>query len=176
MLEVSINTKNNNPNINYEKVGNTNDGRVIYETTNLKTNQKSKFTVPQQNVDKFDKVINEMAKFSLNKYDNPTKMVQKVYLGNVFGAVAGAGLSAFLTKNSSTTKRVLGVIGGSIGGLVVGAMTSLFVILSDITSKVVKFGKFSKDLDVKPYSETSNQKIEEKSTQEPEKKLEQKAG
>lgn len=137
--------------VTYNRVDTTSDGLAIYEIKNQTTQKVQKCSVPEKNVDKFEKFIDK-SYGDFGYFDNPLKVAQKSHKYCMLGAIVGGATSAYLTRNSSTIKKIL----GSIGGSVVGILGAAIIATASIVRKALNFAKTGKELGVKIYQEEND--------------------
>lgn len=142
----------NNP--NYNKIGATTDGRLLYEVKDVTSGNYQNYTVAQENADKYESLIN-----STHKDFAPMKIAKQSHLATISGSIAGAGIAAYLTRKSSTTKKVIGTIGGCIGGILTAATITALILISKFAKNI----KQAKNLDLRKYNEENppEQKVSE---------------
>ena len=167
MVDINIST---NTTIPYMPAvtGKTSDGRIIYETKDAKTGKVNKFSIPEENQDKFEKIVQEAQK-KYGKYNtNPEKKVaQAAHLATLGGAIAGGALTASLIKTKSKTGRFFKTIGGALGGAAVAGIALAGAILYPF----IKLSKELKNLGYKPLNEPAAEikpEIKEPETEEKE--------
>lgn len=166
MVDINIST---NTTIPYMPAvtGKTSDGRIIYETKDTVTGKVTKFSIPEENQDKFEKVVQEVQK-KYGKYNtNPEKKVaQAAHLATLGGAIAGGALTASLIKTKSKTGRFFKTIGGALGGAAVAGIALAGAILYPF----IKLSKELKNLGYKPLNEPAVEIKPEKKEPETEEK------
>lgn len=140
--------------VKYEKFGKTKDGRVIVGVKNEKTGEFDKFTIPEENVDKFEKFLNKTNDFVNvgNKLKDNSNAIQTIYAQNIIGAMLGGAITATFMKTTSKIKKFFGVTAGALGGV----MLSSILILAGIIKKVNGLAKSANNLqklDIQKYEE-----------------------
>lgn len=142
------------PQVKYEKFGKTEDGRVIVGVKNEKTGEFDKVTIPEENVDKFEKFLNKTNDFVNvgNKFKDNSNAMQTIYAQNIIGAMLGGAITATFMKTTSKIKKFFGVTAGALGGV----MLSSILILAGIIKKVNGLAKSAnnlQNLDIQKYEE-----------------------
>lgn len=142
------------PQVKYEKFGKTEDGRVIVGVKNEKTGEFDKVTIPEENVDKFEKFLNKTNDFVNvgNKFKDNSNAMQTIYAQNIIGAMLGGAITATSMKTTSKIKKFFGVTAGALGGV----MLSSILILAGIIKKVNGLAKSAnnlQNLDIQKYEE-----------------------
>lgn len=142
------------PQVKYEKFGKTEDGRVIVGVKNEKTVEFDKVTIPEENVDKFEKFLNKTNDFVNvgNKFKDNSNAMQTIYAQNIIGAMLGGAITATFMKTTSKIKKFFGVTAGALGGV----MLSSILILAGIIKKVNGLAKSAnnlQNLDIQKYEE-----------------------
>lgn len=151
MVDINISTNTTIPVMPAAK-GKTSDGRIIYETKDTVTGKVTKFSIPEENQDKFEKVVQEVQK-KYGKYNtNPEKKVaHTAHLATLGGAIAGGALTASLIKTKSKTGRFFKTIGGALGGVIAASIALAGAILYPM----LKYTKELKNLGYKPLNESA---------------------
>lgn len=127
-----------------KEVGKTPDGEIIYETKSNKTGNITKFSIPEENKDKFEKLVDKIHK-KYGKYDaEPEKVfVRSLNLAVLGGAILGSALTASLIKTKSKIGRFAKTIGGALGGSVIAVAaltTAVFYPLIKYTKTLKNMG------------------------------------
>lgn len=154
MSEISNVNSQSIPQVKYEKFGKTEDGRVIVGVKNEKTGEFDKVTIPEENVDKFEKFLNKTNDFVNvgNKFKDNSNAMQTIYAQNIIGAMLGGAITATFMKTTSKIKKFFGVTAGALGGV----MLSSILILAGIIKKVNGLAKSAnnlQNLDIQKYEE-----------------------
>ncbi len=167
MVNINI-TTNTMLTITPKEVGKTSDGKVIYETKNPKTDSTIKFTIPEENQDKFEKLVQEVHQ-KYGKYDaNPEKKFAKTsHYATLGGAILGGALTASLIKTKSKMGKFAKTLGGAIGGMVVASLA----LAGSIIYPMIKYTKEIKNMGYKLLEETSPKIKEERAFETEEKEL-----
>ena len=146
----------------------TSDGRIIYETKYPETGQTIKFSIPEENQDKFEKLVQEIHT-KYGKYNiNPEKKFQKAaHLATLGGAIIGGALTASLIK----TKSRIGKFAKTIGGAAAGVIISSIALTGAILHPIIKYSKALKNIGYKPITNPSpmikeNQEVKPKPKEE----------
>ncbi len=150
MVDINISTNTTIP-FMPAATGKTADGRIIYETKDAKTGKVTKFSIPEENQDKFEKIVQEVQK-KYGKYNtNPEKKVaQAAHLATLGGAIAGGALTASLIKTKSKMGKFTKTLAGALGGVVAASLALTGAILYPI----IKYTKELKNLGYKPLDES----------------------
>lgn len=137
----------------YQRLGKTPEGRVIVGVKNDKGGY-DKVTVPEENVDKFEKFLDKTNNFiSLgNKFENKQKLKHTFYGINIIGAIVGGALTAALMKSSSNVKKILGVALGSMAGIVVAGCSVIAGLMVKTQGYFSSAGEIQK-LDIQKYKD-----------------------
>ena len=147
------------------RVGATQDGRIIYQMTSPDGESQGHLSVAAKDCDKFEKSYNTIVetasavqKFS-EKYSTKESMKQlrkKTRLWALSTAtVAGVGVNFFTGKFKGKyigLKQFLAVCSATIAGYILG---NLIGVKATVPSDVTKFSKATQDItkmDIKPYS------------------------
>ena len=167
MVDINITTNTILP-ITPKEVGKTSDGRIIYETKYPNTESTIKFTIPEENQDKFEKLVNEVHK-KYGKYNvNPEKKFKKTsHYTALGGAILGGALTASLIKTKSKIGKFAKTIGGAIGGIVIASLA----LAGSILYPLIKYTKEIKNMGYKTLKESptiKEAKEENNKTQEKE--------
>lgn len=154
-----------------KEVEKTSDGRIIYETKYPQTGQTIKFSIPEENQDKFETLVQEIHT-KYGKYNiNPEKKFRKAaHLATLSGAIIGGALTASLIK----TKSGIGKFAKTIGGAFAGVIISSIALTGAILHPIIKYTKALKDIGYKPLKEASPIIKEEKVAKEESAKSEEK--
>ncbi len=132
----------------YHRLGHTEDGKAIYEVKDDYTQKYKKYTVPEENADKYEKFCDSLANSSLRGFTSD-KFIRKIGISGGAGALAGTGIALLLTKKSKVSKKVLGGLSGAILGGIVGAIGYL----AYFVNKVGKVLSEAKKLGIEDYKE-----------------------
>lgn len=132
----------------YHRLGHTEDGKAIYEVKDDYTQKYKKYTVPEENADKYEKFCDSLANSSLRGFTSD-KFIRKIGISGGAGALAGTGIALLLTKKSKVSKKVLGCLSGAILGGIVGAIGYL----AYFVNKVGKVLSEAKKLGIEDYKE-----------------------
>ena len=146
------------------RVGMTQNGRVIYEITDYSGNEAGKMTVPVQDADTFEKSYKDIIetapkiqKYALEhsseKDGKRRKNLSRIIMAG--GAVIGAGVPIYMTRKSSTIKQVLAAAGGLVAGLAAGFGISLKMTSPPGMMKFSKAAKNISNMDIQPLNETA---------------------
>jgi len=145
---MTVSSVNNNE--RFKTVGKTSDGRVIVEVKDWTSDKYAKSTLPEENVDKFEKMTNELhAKYSKYTDNHYKKLYQLVYFNAILSTTAGAALTAAFTKSKSGFGRFFKTTAGALGGFLAGCL----VLTGVIGAKAIGIGKEVKKLGLKPYKD-----------------------
>ncbi len=146
-----------------KKVEKTSDGRIIYETKYPQTGQTFKFTIPEENQDKFEKLVQEIhTKYGKYNINSERKLSQAAHLATLGGAIVGGALTASLIKTKSKMGKFAKTIGGALGGVII----STVALTGAIVYPIIKYTKAIKDIGYKPLKEASPIIKEENVTKE----------
>ena len=150
MVDINITTNSMLP-ITPKEVGKTSDGKIIYETKYPNTGSTTKFTIPEENQDKFEKLVYKVHE-KYGKYDvNPEKKFAKAaHLATLSGAIIGGALTASLIKTKSKMGKFAKTIGGAIGGVVIASLA----LAGSIIYPMIKYTKEIKNMGYKPLKES----------------------
>ena len=121
------------PKVNFfQQIGETSDGRVIYQ---IKDEDKyKKITVPKENQDRFEKLNQDMqiaTEGAMSRQANKEN-IKKIRRATLFTGVVGAGLGCFLARNKKTLTKVFSTISGSFIGVVGAVLYYANDLLKDI--------------------------------------------
>ncbi len=139
------------------RVGNTQDGRAVYQLSNP-NGEVANISIAQKDCDKFEKSFNEMMRLTpeLQKYaeqGGQEKMAKRKKASRwVVGGstVAGLALPIILTRKAKVGKQILWAILGTVTGFVGGAFAASKMV---IPAELKKFAKVQKELstiDIQP--------------------------
>ena len=133
-----------------KEVGKTSDGRIIYETKYLKTGSTMKFTIPENNQDKFEKLVRDIHK-KYDKYgENPSKKFKKaLHTTTLIGAILGGILTASFIKTKSKIGKLAKIFSGTLGGAVVSSI----ILASSILYPMVKYTNEIKNMGYKSFED-----------------------
>ena len=150
MVDINISTNTTIPVMPAAK-GKTSDGRIIYETKDTVTGKVTKFSIPEENQDKFEKLVYKVHE-KYGKYDvNPEKKFAKAaHLATLSGAIIGGALTASLIKTKSKMGKFAKTIGGAIGGVVIASLA----LAGSIIYPMIKYTKEIKNMGYKPLKES----------------------
>ena len=145
----------------YHRLNNAPKGYALYEVRDEQTHKYKKYTVPEENADRFEKFIDGL---NDSTFKNITErgFIRKVQIAGGAGAFLGAGISLLFTRNSKVMKKVL----GGIGGALLGSFAVVCGFFVNIANKLGNLASQSKDLGIQPYKES------EKSVNETDKTVE----
>ncbi len=151
-----------------KEVEKTPDGRIIYETKYPETGQTIKFSIPEENQDKFEKLVQEIhTKYGKYNINPEKKFSQAAHLATLGGAIIGGALTASLIKTKSRVGKFAKTIGGAFAGVIIGSIALTGAILHPI----LKYSKALKNLGYKPITTPSpmikeNQEVKPKPKEE----------
>ncbi len=165
MVNINITTNSMLPAIPKE-TGKTADGRIIYETK-YQTGKVIKFTIPEENQDKFEKVVQEIhKKYGQYNVEPEKKLAKAAHLATLGGALLGGALTASLIKTKSQMGKFAKTLTGALGGVVIASMALTGAILYPI----IKYTKELKNLGYKQLDDPSLEIKEEKNEPKTEEK------
>ena len=149
-----------------KETGETSDGQIIYETKYSQTGKVKNFTIPEENKDKFEKVIQEVhKKYGKYNIDPEKKFTKAAHLATLGGAIIGGALTASLIKTKSKMGKFTKTLGGALGGVVVATLALTGAIVYPITKYTRELKKLGfKPLEMPPQetAKTNDPKTEEK--------------
>lgn len=167
MVDINITTNSMLP-VMPVAVGKTSDGKIIYETKFPKTGEVKKFTVPEENQDKFEKTVQELhKKYGQYNVEPEKKLAKAAHIATLGGALLGGALTASLIKTKSKMGKFAKTLTGALGGVVIASMALAGAILYPI----VKYTKELKNLGFKPLDKSVveiKHEIKESETEEKE--------
>ena len=167
MASVNITTNAMLP-ITPKEVAKTSDGLVIYETKNPQTETNSRFSIPEENKDKFEKLVQEVhTKYGKYNINPKEKFAKAAHIATLIGAVAGGSLTAAFIK----TETKLGKLTKTLVGALCGVLASNLALTGAILYPFFKYAKEMNKLGYKPIASIPQTIKEEKI--EPAKKEEQ---
>ena len=157
------------------RVGMTQNGRVIYEITDYSGNEVlEKPHTKYQNfvhmcdflasADTFEKSYKDIIETApkIQKYalehSSEKDVKRRKNLSRIImaaGAVIGAGVPIYMTRKSSTIKQVLAAAGGLVAGLAAGFGISLKMTSPPGMMKFSKAAKNISNMDIQPLNETA---------------------
>lgn len=144
----------------FKPIGKTDDGKVIVNVKNLADEGYTRYIVPDENIDKFEKATNNFQDkyrpFAENHYSKGNKVL---HMTAVAGATLGGAVAAACLKpNAKAMGKFLKVAGGALAGWVTATIVLGAVVLKD----VIGYGKTIKKLGavVEPMLKTQSQNIE----------------
>lgn len=127
----NINMQNTNAYGSIDKIGKTNNGRVVYQITDSNGNIAGKMSIPEKDCDTFEKSYNSIIESApkLQAYAQTTtpedmKKKQK-RIGWTIGIGSGIGgfIGIYLSRNMKTWKQILTTLAGTVAGF----LTSSYV-------------------------------------------------
>ena len=134
------------PNIEiFQKIGRTNDNRVIYQVE--QDGKCAKFTLPAEQEDSFDKTNDKIANTIKNDINSlNSKKAQGI---GIVSTILGGCLGYYLTRNKKalTTALVSGLTGITAG------LTSILLFFTSTIKNVKNSVKSIKDFDLKEYKD-----------------------
>lgn len=167
MASVNMNTNTMIP-VTPKEVAKASDGLIIYETKNPQTETNSRFSIPEENKDKFEKLVQEVhTKYGKYNINPKEKFAKAAHIATLIGAVAGGSLTAAFIK----TETKLGKLTKTFAGALCGVIVSSLALTGAIVYPIFKYTKEIKNLGYKPIEQTIPTTKEEKI--EPAKKEEQ---
>lgn len=144
------------------KIGMTENGRVVYQVIDGKGQEAGKMSIPQKDCDVFEKSYRDIMETApkLQKFaekhstEESRKKLKKTSNWTIgLCTVLGAGIGIFKTTNMATWKQVLCTLGTSIAGFAAGiGLSYAFTAPPGIT----KFNKATQNiskLDIQPVQE-----------------------
>lgn len=143
----------------FHRLDNAPKGLALYEVQDDQTKKYKKITVPEENADRFEKMIGEISQSSLRNFSSD-KFIKQVSLAGSLSAVAGCGISFLFTRKS----KFLTKIAGGLGGAFLGAFAAVSAMFFNLINKLGNLSKMSKNLGIKEYKEEKS--LEEKSVKE----------
>lgn len=177
MVDVNIITNSTSYNVP-KKVGRTSDGRIIYETPAPKTvetkttadekvvsvvrepkpGEVTRFTIPEGNEDKYEKLVDEFTKkFDRYKINPDKRMAKDFQLAAFGGAIIGGALTAAFIKTKSKTGKFFKTLGGALGGMAFASAALGGVIFYPM----IKYLNKLENLGYKDYKEPEVQQLKE---------------
>ena len=124
----NINVQNQNNYGTVNRVGTTENGRGVYQISDVTGRVAGRVSVAAQDCDKFEKSYQAMMEAApkLQQFAESTtpeemkKKQKKAGWGAAIITAIGAGTAIWFTRNKSFGKQALATIGGTIAGLTVG--------------------------------------------------------
>ena len=144
---------------NVQKIGSTQNGRIVYRVIDSKGEEAGRLTVPQNEVDTFESAYRDIMdtapkiqKFALeNSSEEDIKRRRNLSRAIVCtGGAFGAFIPLMLTKNLSPMKRILTTVAGIITGISGGFAASLAATAPPGTYKFAKASSTFSKLDIQP--------------------------
>lgn len=141
------------------KIGTTENGRVIYQVTDGSGQIAGKMSIPQKDCDVFEKSYKDIMETAPNlqkfaeKHSTPESVKKLKKTSNwIIGlcSLAGAGVGIFKTSKLATWKQVLATTGGLIAGLAAGIGISFAVTTPKGMTKFNKATQNISKLDIQP--------------------------
>lgn len=144
------------------KIGSTENGRVIYQITDSSGQIAGKMSIPQNQCDIFEKSYKDIMETAPNiqKFaekhstaESMQKLKKKSNWITGISTVVGAGIGIFTTSKMKTWKQVLATAAGTIGGYLIGSGAA-FVAISP--PGITKFNKATQNIskiDIQPIQE-----------------------
>ena len=144
------------------KIGNTQNGRTVYQVIDANGREAGKLSLPTTDCDMFEKSYKDILeaapkiqKFA-QEHSSPEdiKKRQKAsrWIVGICAAI-GAGVPIYLTRKASTVKQILTTALGIVGGLTAGFGVSLATTTPPGTMKFSKATKNISKLDIQPVVE-----------------------
>ena len=141
------------------------NGRTMYQVTDSKGNDAGKITVPNSQVDTFEKAYNDILSTApkIQKYvkenssdDDLRKRRIKTQSIVTIGGAVGAFVPLLLTWNKSFLKKVIATGLGIFAGLATGFTAAFIGSMPPGTYKFEKASQTLADLDIQPVIENNN--------------------
>ena len=155
-----------NPYGNIQKIGMTQNGRVVYRVVDSEGGEAGKLSVPQNQTDKFESAYKDVMDSApkIQKYvmeNSSEKDIKKRRNTSraivATGGIIGAAIPIALSKNLSRGKTILATVGGIIAGVSAGFAASLAATTPPGTYKFAKATRTFSKLDIQPVIEDNNQ-------------------
>ena len=144
------------------RIGQTQDGRVVYSVRDPEGNEGGKLSVNSLDVDAFEKSYNKMMNAVPKLQDYTEKAVspdfqkQKNKQANWargIGVAIGSAIPIILTRNKKTWVQVLTTVPGAIAGFIAGAFAGRFILTPPGAISFAKATQTLQNLDIKPIIE-----------------------
>lgn len=84
----------------YHRLDNAPKGLALYEVQDDQTKKYKKITIPEENADRFEKMIDEISQSSLRNFSSD-KFIKQVSLAGSLAAFAGCSISFYLPVNQN---------------------------------------------------------------------------
>jgi len=150
---------------NIQRIGTTQDSRMIYRVIDSNGKESGKLSVPACDADKFESAYKDVMESapkiqqfvienSSEKDIKKRRTLSRVIVGA--GGLIGAIIPVACIKKLSTTKRVLSTVAGIIAGISAGFAASLAVTTPPGTYKFAKATRTFSKLDIQPVDEKRN--------------------
>ena len=147
---------------NIQRVGASENGRVLYRVIDSNGQEAGKLTVAGKDSDKFEQSYKDIMEAApkIQKFvtENSSeedikkrRMTSRLITGG--GALAGLIIPIALTRKASTLKQILSTVAGLVAGLSAGFATSLAVTTPPGTYKFAKASRTISKLDIQPVLE-----------------------
>ncbi len=146
------------------RIGTTQNGRIVYEVIDSNGQEAGKLTIPAQDADTFEKsyydimdAAPKIQKFSL-EHSSAEDMKKRKTASNIMiaaGMIIGAGIPIYLTRKASGWKQVLATVGGVVAGLAAGMGLSFATLTPPGMMKFVKASKNLSKIDVRPFEQNA---------------------
>ena len=142
------------------RIGNSNDGRVIYQVSDPDGKVAGKISVAEQSCDVFEKSYNDLLESApmmqkiAEDYQNPKKQeqIRKTNLwSKIIGASVGLLASSALTRKLKHGWQALICIPSAVAGLALGAYTGARLTTPKEAVKFTQAMQNMSKLDIRPY-------------------------
>ena len=162
MVQNVSNVQKNNDFGNVKRVGETSNGRVIYQIADADGKVAGKVSIANKDCDIFEKSYRDIEEVAPKLQDyalknsSPEKIEKKKKLSKrirLFSTLIGFALPAILIKKGSTWKKGLLTLAGTLSGLIGG---SFLAVKATTPPGAMKFAKATNNLnkiDIQPYRE-----------------------
>lgn len=141
------------------RIGNTPDGRVVYQVIDAEGKEAGKLSLPAQECDVFEKSYKDIMeaapkiqKFA-QQHSSPEDVRKRRNISRTiicFGTAIGAAIPIYLTRNATTAKQIIATSIGILSGLAGGFGLSLATTTPPGTIKFSKATKNLSKLDIQP--------------------------
>ncbi len=165
-INVGISNFKQNSYGNIQRIGASENGRVLYRVIDSNGEEAGKLTVAGKDTDKFEQSYRDIMEAApkIQKYvtENSSeekikkrRMTSRIITGT--GALLGLAVPYALTRKASTLKIILSCVAGIVAGLSAGFATSLAITTPPGTYKFAKASRVISKLDIQPIIENKEQ-------------------
>lgn len=158
----NISAQGANPYGSIQKIGTTENGRVVYQVIDGNGKEAGKMSIAGKDCDVFEKSYRDIMESApkIQKYaqthSSPADIEKRKKISKWLvwtGAILGAGIPIYLTRKSTTGKQLFATAAGIIAGLTGGFALSIKATTPPGTMKFTKAAKNISKLDIQPIAE-----------------------